>query len=128
MMRVIKPGGRFGIMLYNRHSVLHWYMTEYIEGFLHMENKFLNSLELASRYGDGAREEGNPHTWPVTKKEMNNLLGSYCKDLNIRVLGTDLDFAFRHLLPGLGLILPAWLKKTWARRYGWSLWMEGHKN
>ena len=26
MMRVTKPGGEFGIMLYNRRSFLHWYM------------------------------------------------------------------------------------------------------
>jgi ubiquinone/menaquinone biosynthesis C-methylase UbiE len=128
MMRVIKPGGSFGIMLYNRQSILHWYMTEYVEGFLHYEHQFLNALELASRYGDGAREEGNPHTWPVTKSEMRNLLKQYSPDLNIKVLGTDLDFAFRYLLPGLGLALPAWVKKPWARRFGWSLWMEGHKN
>ncbi len=127
IMRVVKPSGGFGFMLYNRRSILHWYMTEYVEGFLHYENRFLGQLALASRYGDGARQEGNPHTWPMTRKEMREIVRAYSDDLEIKVLGADLDFAFRHLLPGLGLVLPRWLKKPWARRFGWSLWIHGHK-
>ncbi|MBU1666564.1 MAG: class I SAM-dependent methyltransferase [Gammaproteobacteria bacterium] len=128
MMRVLKPGGGFGLMLYNRRSILHWYKTLYTEGFLHYEDRFLGPLELASRYGDGARAEGNPHTWPVTKRELTAMLGSFSPDLDYRLLGTDLDTAFHALLPGLGLLLPAWAKKPWARRFGWSVWAEGHKN
>jgi ubiquinone/menaquinone biosynthesis C-methylase UbiE len=127
MMRVTKPGGGFGIMLYNRRSLMHRYMTEYIEGFLHYEKRFLNPLELASRYADGAREEGNPYTWPVTSKEINRILNPFCDDVKIRILGTELDGLFRILLPGLGLILPKWAKKVWARRFGWSFWAYGHK-
>lgn len=127
MMRVLKPGGGFGIMLYNRRSILHWYKTEFIEGFLHYENRFLGPLDLASRYGDGAREEGNPHTWPVTEEEVREMLKPYCHNVKVRILGTDLDNCFRSLLPGLGLVLPGWLIKPWARRWGWSLWFEGQK-
>lgn len=128
MMRVLKPGGRFSIMLYNRHSLLHWYTTKYIEGYLHYENKFLNPLELSSRYGDAGRQEGNPYTWPVSRKELRSLLTPYSEDLEINILGTDLDYVFRHLLPGLGLILPSWAKKPWARRFGWSLLASGMKS
>jgi len=127
MMRVLKPGGGFGLMVYNRRSFLHWYKTLYTEGFLHYENRFLGPLELASRYGDGARAEGNPHTWPETKDSLRVMLGPHSRDLDIRVLGTDLDTIFHALLPGLGLFLPAWAKKPWARRFGWSLWAFGHK-
>ena len=125
--RVLKPGGKFGIMLYNRHSLLQWYMTDYIEGILHNEKAFLSPLELNSRYGDGHREEGNPHTWPVTKREMHAMLVGHSNDLHIKTLGTDLDYAFRLMLPGLGMMLPSFLKKPWARRLGWSLWMTGTK-
>jgi SAM-dependent methyltransferase len=127
LMRILKPGGGFGIMLYNRRSILHWYMTEYIEGFLHYEHRFLGPLELASRYGDGHREEGNPHTWPVTRKEVLAQVAPYSDTARVRVLGTELDYAFRYLLPGLAWILPGWVKKPWARRFGWSLWIEGQR-
>ena len=127
LLRVLKPGGGFGIMLYNRRSLLHAYMTRYVEGFLHRETKFLSSLELASRYGDDARNEGNPHTRPVTAGEIRRLLRPQCRDLRVRRLGTELDGVFKYLLPGVGLVLPLWAKKVWARRFGWSLWFAGHK-
>ena len=127
MLRVLKTGGGFGLMLYNRRSLLHWYRTRYLEGFLHYENRFLNPLELASRYADGDRAEGNPHTWPVTDGEIRSLLAPLSHDLQVRMLGTELDTIFKYLLPGLGFILPAWAKKPWARRFGWSLWITGYK-
>ena len=127
MMRVTKPGGGYGMMVYNRRSIAHWYMTEYIEGFLHFEKQFLGPLELTSRYGDGAREEGNPYTWPVTCDEVRQLLHPYSPDVQVRKLGTELDDVLLLLLPGLGMVLPKWAKKVWARRFGWSLWVYGHK-
>ncbi|MDP2430938.1 MAG: class I SAM-dependent methyltransferase [Pseudomonadota bacterium] len=127
MMRVLKPGGGFGLMLYHRRSILHWYKTLYTEGLLHYENRFLSPLEMASRYGDGARAEGNPHTWPVTVGELRDFFHPYSHDAKARILGTDLDTAFHALLPGLGLFLPQWAKKPWARRFGWSVWFSGHK-
>lgn len=127
MMRVTRPGGEFGIMLYNRRSFLQWYMTEYLEGFLHYENQFLTPLQLASRYSDGGREEGNPHTWPVTAAEVQEMLRPFAADCEVRVLGTDLDSIFKYLIPGVGMLLPSWAKKPWARRFGWSLWITGSR-
>lgn len=127
MIRVLKPGGGFGVMLYHRHSFLYGYMVRFLEGFLHYENRFLDPLRLASRYGDGAREEGNPHTWPITKAEARALFGLYSRDLKFNMLGTDLDSTFPFLVPCIGKFLPGWFKKPWARRFGWSLWSHGHK-
>jgi ubiquinone/menaquinone biosynthesis C-methylase UbiE len=45
MMRALKPGGGFGLMVYNRRSLLYWYKTLFTEGFLHYENRFLGPLE-----------------------------------------------------------------------------------
>jgi len=128
LMRVTASGGEFGIMVYNRRSVLHWYMTEYIEGFLHYEKRFLDPLQLASRYGDGAREEGNPYTWPVTVDELTDLIRPYSQDFKVKILGTDLDSVFKYVIPGLGLVLPTGMKKVWARRYGWSIWASGYRS
>jgi SAM-dependent methyltransferase len=128
LLRVLRPGGGFGLMLYHRRSLLHGYMTRYVEGFLHDERRFLSELELASRYGDAAREEGNPHTWPVTRGELRTMLNAAgAGEVDIRVLGTDLDSVLRLMLPGLGDLLPVALKKPWARRLGWSLWASGQR-
>ena len=129
MFRVLRPGGQFGVMLYHRKSVLQWYQTDWTEGYLHGESQFLNPLELASRYGDGDRDEGNPHTWPVTRAEMRGMFGRHSADLGIQTLGTDLDNIMYQLIPipGIARRLPAFMKKPWARRWGWSLWMHGTK-
>jgi SAM-dependent methyltransferase len=126
-MRVLKSGGGFGLMLYARRSILHWYGTLYSEGFLHYESRFLDPLALASRYGDASREEGNPHTWPVTEAQVRGLLKPHAAGISGRRLGTELDSWFRYMLPGLGMVLPRWAKKPWARRFGWSLWITGHR-
>ncbi|MBI1954643.1 MAG: class I SAM-dependent methyltransferase [Proteobacteria bacterium] len=128
LFRVLKPGGGFGIMLYNRQSFYQWYMTDYVEGFLHRESKFLTPLELNSRYGDGHREEGNPHTWPVTKKEGLDLLKPFSKDASVRILGTDLDCVLKLMTPGISTFIPKPIIKALARRWGWSLWFHGTNN
>jgi len=127
IMRVLRPEGEFGIMLYYRPSFLHQYMTKYIEGFLHYENRFLGELQLASRYGDGAREEGNPHTWPITKDEMREMLNPHTSQISFKLLGTEIDNIFPLIIPGLGDFMSTFLKKPWARRFGWSLWTSGQK-
>ncbi len=128
LFRVLKPGGGFGIMLYNRKSLYQWYMTNYVEGFLHRESKFLTPLELNSRYGDGHRQEGNPHTWPVTKQEGLALLSPFSNDVDVRILGTDLDCVLKLMTPVVSTFTPKAIICAIARRWGWSLWFNGTKN
>ena len=128
LMRVVRPGGGFGVMLYNRRSILYRYNVEYLQGFLHYENQFLGPLELASRYGDGDEAEGNPHTWPITREEAFDFFRPYSRDVGVRLLGTELDSIFRQMLPFVGRLVPRLVRKSWARRYGWSLWINGTKD
>ena len=48
-------------------------------------------------------------------------------NVEIRVLGTDLDSVLRLMAPGVGDVLPSAFKKPWARRLGWSLWAHGQR-
>ncbi|MGD9588866.1 MAG: class I SAM-dependent methyltransferase [Pyrinomonadaceae bacterium] len=128
LIRVVKPGGGFGIMLYNRNSILYRYIIQYIEGFLHYENRFLGPLELASRYGDGDRDEGNPHTWPITSTEAHEMLDRHSKNTEVRRFGNDLDGNLRFMLPFVAKYLPLSVYKSWGRRYGWGLWITGTKS
>jgi SAM-dependent methyltransferase len=127
LIRVLRPGGGFGVMVYHRRSLLHWYMTEYVEGILHYERRFVGRLGLASRYGDAAREEGNPYTWPMTRNELLEALQPFSADATVRTLGTDIDFVLDSIIPRLSRVIPVALKKPWARRFGWSLWASGHR-
>jgi 2-polyprenyl-3-methyl-5-hydroxy-6-metoxy-1,4-benzoquinol methylase len=123
LLRVLKPNGEYGIMLYNRASIYYWYLVGYIEGFLHGESRFLNPLQLASRYTDGTEQEGNPHTWPVTKREMTALLAPQSSKLHISAMG-PVELAFP---PKIASYLPPRWIWAWAERWAWSLYMKGTK-
>lgn len=126
LRRVLKPGGRAGVMLYNRNSGLYRYLTQWVEGVVNMEQKFLTPLELGSRYGDGDRAEGNPHTWPVTKNEALKLFDGY-QNAKVEVLGRDLVGTFNQMAPWLGRWMPGPVMRACQRRWGWSLWITGEK-
>ena len=123
LVLVLKPNGEYGIMLYNRASVYYWYLVRYLEGVLHGESKFLDSLQLVSRYTDGAEQEGNPHTWPVTKREMKALLAPSSSKLQIYAMG-PVQYAFP---PKITSYLPSRFIRAWAQRWAWSLYMKGAK-
>ncbi len=125
--RVLAPGGRVGLMLYHRNSLLFRYMVEYTEGFLHFENHFLSQVELASRYGDGAREEGNPYTFPVTKKEILQEIMPGFKNVRFKLFGTELEGILFFLCLRYNKYIPLPLIKSYARRFGWSMWIEAEK-
>ena len=124
--RVLKPGAGIGVMLYHRRSLLYRYTISFIEGWLNAERDVLTELELSSRYGDGAREEGNPHTWPVTAAEVTELFSGFA-DLSIRVLGTDVPDILNVLRPNFAARLGERRVQALAGRYGWSLWITARK-
>jgi SAM-dependent methyltransferase len=123
LLRVLRPKGEYGIMLYNRASVHNWFGIRYLEGFLHGESRFLDPLRLTSRYTDGSRKEGNPHTWPVTNGEMKALLAPLSSSVDFYAIG-PVEFAFP---PKIGSFLPQRLIQAWVRRWGWGLYMTGVK-
>lgn len=128
MHRLLEPGGQIGLMLYNRSSLRQRYLVDYVEGYLHLEDQFLDSLALNSRYGDGHVKEGNPHTWPVTQHEVRNTLLVGFENIQIKLLGTEIGNIFDFLIPGLGTyLLPLPMKKALARRWGWSIWITARK-
>ena len=124
--RVLKPGGKVGIMVYNRKSFLFRYLIQYLEGFLHFENNFLSFRELSSRYTDGSREEGNPYTFPVTKSELIQKVSQF-NNIKVRIFGTDIDWMFSYLCFPYSAYLPLLIKKSFAMRFGWSIEVEAEK-
>jgi SAM-dependent methyltransferase len=126
--RVLTPGGRAGVMLYNRESLLFRFLVRWQEGFVNLERRWLDDLALASRYADGERREGNPHTWPVTRAEIERTLFERFSNVTVRVLGTDVPNVLNIWGPELGTKrMPGASVDALARRWGWSLWTTAEK-
>jgi SAM-dependent methyltransferase len=125
MLRVIRSGGGFTIMLYNRNSIYYRHFVQFREGFLNCEAQFLGPLELASRYTDDFAREGNPHTWPVTEREIREAISDRTRDLRFWIDGADVASHLGFMLPIFGARLPSRAVKSWGRRYGWSLCFSG---
>lgn len=129
MHRVLKPGGAVGVMLYNRQSLLYWFLIRWQEGFVNLESRWLDARTLASRYSDGDRREGNPHTWPVTRREIERELFTMFSDVRVRVLGTDVPNVLNVWSNELGTRrVPRARVDALARRWGWSLWVSARRN
>ncbi len=127
LYRVVRPGASVGVMLYHRRSLMYRFLTEYVDGYVNMESQFLNPLELASRYADGDRREGNPHTWPVTKQEVYTRLFAQFRNVRIDMLGTEVELILNQWARNLGTNLPRPLLDACIRRWGWSLWITAEK-
>ena len=128
LMRVVKPGGGFGVMLYHRHSFLYGYMVRFLEGIPALREP----LSRSARRWQAAMATARARRAILIPGRSPNPKPAICSESSagiptIDVLGTDLDSIFPYVIPGLGEFLPAWFKKPWARRFGWSLWMHGHR-
>ena len=69
LMRVLAPAASSASCSTTGTRCCTWYHILYLEGVLHAERRFLSPLQLASRYTDGDRQEGNPGLRPVTAGE-----------------------------------------------------------
>jgi hypothetical protein len=107
---------------------LYRFIIRWQEGFVNLERRWLDEVALASRYGDGDRQEGNPHTWPVTEIEIRSRLFRDFSKVNVRVLGTDVPNILNVWANELGTRrMNHRAIDALARRWGWSLWTTARK-
>jgi len=105
--RVLRPGGRYAVMVYHRYSwvaLAAWARWGLFRGRPHM------SLREAV-----ARIE-SPGTRAYTPREIHDLLGGHLTELRVRAVATHWD---RRVAPGLALLT--------GNRFGWFLIIEGRK-
>ncbi len=125
--RTLKPGGKFGVMMYNKNS-FHWrYFIFFGKGILKLKFLKYSKQELANRYTDGAEIGGNFLTKFYSVSEVKNLFSKF-SNLKIDVYD-NYDFLdhFPHRFFPLGKFLPLFVKKWVSRKWGLSLWIYGKK-
>jgi ubiquinone/menaquinone biosynthesis C-methylase UbiE len=87
--RVLKPGGRIMVMLYNKDSLLYGYSIVYLRGIADNQLEKLNMDELLAKYSE--RKEENPFSRVYTKTEAKALFSRYFKDCTTDVRYNVID-------------------------------------
>ena len=125
--RVLKPGGKFGAMMYNKNS-LHWrYFIFFGKGILKLKLLKYSKQDLANRYTDGAEIGGNFLTKFFSKNEIKKMFNKF-SGLMVDIYDSyDILDNFPHRFLPLGRILPFFVKNFFSRLLGLSLWISGEK-
>jgi ubiquinone/menaquinone biosynthesis C-methylase UbiE len=72
--RVLKPGGRLGIMLYHRNSLYNWINVIFRYGIMKGELIKSSIQDLHNRYTDGKEKEGAPLSKYYTRRAIRDAL------------------------------------------------------
>jgi len=72
--RILKPGGRLGIMLYNRNSLYNWINVVLRYGIMRGKLLTMSMQDLHNRYTDGKAQTGAPLSKYYTAREIREEL------------------------------------------------------
>ncbi len=125
--RVLKPGGKFGAMMYNKNS-LHWrYFIFFGKGILKLKLFKYSKQQLINRYTDGAEIGGNALTKFYSADEIKGMFRKFSNAKTDIYDNYDILDDFPHRFLPLGKLLPYSVKKWASRKWGLSLWIHGEK-
>jgi SAM-dependent methyltransferase len=130
IVRVLLPGGRFGVMLYHAGS-LHWRWTIHaLHGWIGLERLRASADEVARRHTNNPELGGSPVARAYTRGEARALFeraGASAVEVEVHDLPRAMGYFPSRRLPLLAL-LPHALKQRLARRFGFHLWVSGRRN
>jgi ubiquinone/menaquinone biosynthesis C-methylase UbiE len=106
--RVLRPGGRYAVMIYHRHS---WLAAAAWARFGLLRGRPWMSLREAVSHVE------SPGMQAFTPSEVTALLGDLLSDLRVRPVLTHWD---RRVAPGIA--------RVFGNRWGWFLLIEGHRH
>lgn len=127
--RVLRPGGEFSVMLYNRSSFYNWFNVILRYGILRMELRRMSVQQLWNRYTDGKLIGGCPHVTYYTPSEMRRLLPGF---KIVEMKGFDQKQLLLGLFPRaiarqVQRVVPNRVFDFCFRRYGFLLFFRGVK-
>ncbi|HMG33339.1 MAG TPA: methyltransferase domain-containing protein [Blastocatellia bacterium] len=115
LYRVLRPGGRALVMLYNRGSLYYWIGLMLKRGVLRGELIRHTPREIMSRYVEFSEHAANPLVKAYTRREVKRLFSDF-RDVRIEV-----NQLTRAELKSVGRVLPEPIFQWLARAFGWNL-------
>jgi ubiquinone/menaquinone biosynthesis C-methylase UbiE len=121
--RVLRPGGRLGLMVYHRSSITFWVNYVLIRGVFQGGLLHERPDELANRWSDGVIARH------YTRRSLAEALGPWFGDLQTRVMG---QIGEAVPLPGplrrrVTPLVPLRLRRALVRRWGWFLFATARR-
>ena len=115
--RVLRPGGRLALMVYNRSSITYWVQYELIRGVFGLRLLRESPEQVANRYSDGVIARH------YTRAGLTKLLDPWFENVETQVMGqtseaVPLPAGLRHPVERL---VPMPLRQAVVRRFGWFL-------
>jgi ubiquinone/menaquinone biosynthesis C-methylase UbiE len=124
IFRVLKPGGRAGAMMYNKHSLHWWYYIYFGKGIMRLKLLSMTKQQLSNRYTDGAYEDGNQLTKFFSASELRGMFSRF-SEVKIRIEDTTTPIdTFPHRFFPLGYYLPRIIKQKLSNLVGQTFWID----
>jgi ubiquinone/menaquinone biosynthesis C-methylase UbiE len=125
--RVLKPGGKFLIMLYNKDSINYWWHIIFLHGILRRKLLKMNPSKLSASRADRYYQGGPPRADFLSKNDLKKRLRKFSK-IEMYPTGT-IDQV--KLLPWsklpLGKIIPDFMAKKIVHKFGILNFIKGVK-
>lgn len=113
--RVLKPGGRAIVMLYNRSSLYYWGSIMLKQGILRGELVKRSPSEIMSRHVEHSETEGRPLVKAYTRREARRMFSRFNE---VKVAVNQLT---RGELKFIGRLMPESVFQWLAKNFGWNL-------
>jgi ubiquinone/menaquinone biosynthesis C-methylase UbiE/uncharacterized protein YbaR (Trm112 family) len=126
--RVLRPGGRFFVMVYHRHSFHYWYNKMFKWGVLRLKLLSMTPQQVANRSSDGVLYGGNPLSQYLTRAELRAMTGAFT-GVELTMTGhadTIRQFPMKRL-PLAKLVIPTALAARLMRTWGHLAVVAGEK-
>ncbi len=128
IQRVLKPGGRIGVMLYHRNSFDFYYHMVFKWGIIGgklFKHNVQGILNLRTDKGD---QGGTPLAKAYSVAEIQQMFAKY-DSLKVEIYGQkkEIDTIPVRRFPLLKWIIPVALRYRLLRKWGWYIWITGNK-
>jgi ubiquinone/menaquinone biosynthesis C-methylase UbiE len=120
--RVLRPGGRAIVMLYNRASLYYWTSLMIRRGLIGGELFRSSTADLMSRYVEYSESQGRPLVKAYTRSEARRLFERFD---DCRIIIRQLT---REEFGRPGRLLPRPLVKWLGEHFGWNLLVTAFKS
>lgn len=128
LYRVLKPRGKFLIMMYNKDSINYWWHIFFGWGILRGRLLKMSPQQLTASRTDRNYQGGNPKADFSSKKELRRMLNKFSK-LKLQPTGSldQIKLLPWSKLPLAKLIVPDFIAQKLVNKFGKLIYISGEK-